>query len=237
MKVILLDYVYKHGVAGEVIDVADGFARNFLIPKGLAAKATESELKRARKLREQASAKRAALEDRMNELARVIDGVEVLFGRRAAVTGKLFGSVTTQEIADALMEATGVDINRRRISQQPLRELGTHDVPVRLGTEISPVLKVTIVREEEMADFLAKRAAAAAAESGEVVAEVEAAAEAVVEAETVVEEAAPGMATEVMPRSVMEEAVAAIRHEQESVAADEVTADDAATDDEAESQA
>lgn len=237
MKVILLDYVYKHGVAGEVIDVADGFARNFLIPKGLAAKATESELKRARKLREQASAKRAALEDRMNELARVIDGVEVLFGRRAAVTGKLFGSVTTQEIADALMEATGVDINRRRISQQPLRELGTHDVPVRLGTEISPVLKVMIVREEEMAEFLAKRAAAAAAEAGEVVAEEAAPAEeVVVEAAEVVEEDAPGMATEVMPRSVMEEAVAAIREEQESVAADEVVTDDAATD-EAEPQA
>lgn len=229
MKVILLDYVYKHGVAGEVIDVADGFARNYLIPKGLAAKATESELKRARKLREQAAAKRAALEDRMNELARVIDGVEVVFGRRAAVTGKLFGSVTTQEIADALMEATGVDINRRRISQQPLRELGTHDVPVRLGTEISPVLKVTIVREEEMAEFLAKRAAAAAGESGEVVAEVEAAAEAVVE-ETA------GMTTEVMPRSVMEEAVEALRQQQESAAAGEAVADEAATD-EAEPQA
>lgn len=158
MKVILLDYVYKHGVAGEVIDVADGYARNFLIPKGLAVKATPGELKRASKLREQATAKRAALENRMNELARIIDGVELVFGRRAAVTGKLFGSVTTQEIADQLQDATGVDINRRRISQQPLREVGTHDVPVRLGSEISPVLKVTIVREEELAEFLEARA-------------------------------------------------------------------------------
>lgn len=165
MKVILLDYVYKHGVAGEVIDVADGFARNFLIPKRLAVQATEGELKRATKLREQAAAKRAALENRMNELARLIDGVELIFGRRAAVTGKLFGSVTTQEIADALMEKTGVDINRRRISQQGLREVGTHPVPVRLGSEISPELKVTIVREDELADFLAKREAAANAEA------------------------------------------------------------------------
>ncbi len=165
MKVILLDYVYKHGVAGEVINVADGFARNFLIPKRLAVPATESELKRATKLRQQAAAKRAALDNRMNELARLIDGVELIFGRRAAVTGKLFGSVTTQEIADALLDKTGVDINRRRISQQGLREIGTHSVPVRLGSEISPELKITIVREDELADFLAKREAQAKAET------------------------------------------------------------------------
>lgn len=181
MRVILLDYVYKHGVAGEVIDVADGFARNFLIPKGLAVKATESELKRASKLREQAAAKRAALDNHMNELARIIDGVEVVFGRRAASTGKLFGSVTSQDIADALMEATGVDINRRRISQQGVREIGTHDVTVRLGNEIAPVLKVTVVREDELAEFLAQREAAANAPAEAEEAETTAQAEAAVE--------------------------------------------------------
>jgi large subunit ribosomal protein L9 len=164
MKVILLDYVYKHGVAGEVIDVADGFARNFLIPKRLAVKATEGELKRAVKLRQQAAAKRAALDQRLNDLAREIDGVELVFGRRAAPTGKLFGSVTTQEIADELFKVSGVDINRRRISQQPLREIGSHEVPVRLGNEISPNLKITIVREEELAEFLRRREAANAPE-------------------------------------------------------------------------
>lgn len=167
MKVILLNYVYKHGVAGEVIDVADGFARNYLIPRGLAVKASEGELKRASNLRQQAATKRAALENQLNELARVIDGVELIFGRRAAATGKLFGSVTTQEIADELLKVSGVDINRRRVSQQQLREVGTHSVPVRLGTEVSPALRVTIVREEELKEFLAKRAAAKeAAEAG-----------------------------------------------------------------------
>lgn len=160
MKVILLKYVYKHGVEGEVIDVADGFARNYLIPRGLAVQATEGELKRAAKLREQAVAKRAALDNQLNELARQIDGIELIFGRRAAPTGKLFGSVTTQEIADALLEKTGIDINRRRISQQQIREIGTHEVPVRLGNEISPNLKVTVVREDELAEFLKKREAA-----------------------------------------------------------------------------
>jgi large subunit ribosomal protein L9 len=155
MKVILLSDIYKHGVAGEVVDVADGFARNYLIPKKLAAPATDSELKRAEKLRATADARKAELDNRLNDLARQIDGVELVFGRRAANTGKLFGSVTTTDIADALREKTGVDINRRRISQQALRELGRFDIPVRLGTEFSPTLKVTVVREDEVQAYLA----------------------------------------------------------------------------------
>lgn len=162
MKVILLADVYNHGVAGEVIEVADGFARNWLIPKQLAKKATAHALKEAETLRSQAEARKAALENRLNDLARQIDGVELVFGRRASPTGKLFGSVTTTEIAEALNEKTGIDINRRRISQVPLREIGTHDVPVRLGSEISPTLKVTIVREEEYANYLAQQSEAEA---------------------------------------------------------------------------
>lgn len=158
MKVILLADVYKHGVAGEVVEVADGFARNWLIPKKLAVKATPGALKQAEQLRAQAEARRAALDSRLNELARQIDGVELVFGRRASPTGKLFGSVTTSEIAEALYEKTGIDINRRRISQTALREIGTHDVPVRLGNEISPILKVTVVREEELQTYLQRGA-------------------------------------------------------------------------------
>lgn len=178
MKVILLDYVYKHGVAGEVIDVADGYARNYLIPRGLAVKATAGEMRRARDLREQAAAKRAALEERINELAELIDGVELVFGRRASSTGTLFGSVTTQEIAEALLEKTGADINRRRISQQSLRETGTHTVPVRLGSELSPELRITILSEKEFAEYQEALAGdAAAAEDGQPSAEIDAKAE------------------------------------------------------------
>lgn len=159
MKVILLADVYKHGVAGEVIDVSDGFARNWLLPKNLARKATPSALKQAENLRHQAAARKAALDERLNELARQIDGVELFFGRRASPTGKLFGSVTTSEIAEELNKKTGIDINRRRISQTALREIGTHEVPVRLGSESSPTLKVTIIREEDFANFLKRQAA------------------------------------------------------------------------------
>ena len=160
MKVILLSDVYKHGVAGEVIEVADGFARNWLLPKNLALKATREALQQQDTLRAQADARRAQLEHRLNDLARQIDGVELFFGRRASPTGKLFGSVTTSEIAEALLEKTGIDINRRRISQTAIRETGTHEVPVRIGSENSPNLKITVVREEEFKSYMARRAAA-----------------------------------------------------------------------------
>jgi large subunit ribosomal protein L9 len=165
MKVLLIADVYKQGVAGEVVDVADGYARNYLIPKKLAVKATPNELKRSEKLRETAAARKAELENRLNDLARQIDGVELVFGRRAANTGKLFGSVTTTEIAEALNAKTGIDINRRRISQQALREVGTFMIPVRLGTETSPILKVVIVREDELKDYLARQQSGEAAPS------------------------------------------------------------------------
>lgn len=223
MKVILLEDVYKHGVAGQVVTVADGFARNYLIPKRMAVKATRGELKRTEQLRHQVEARRAAYENKLNELAREIDGTELIFGRRAAVTGKLFGSVTTQEMADALLEATGVDINRRRISQQSLREIGTHEVPVRLGTENPPMLKITIVRDEELAEFLAARergedikpedtlegAPGEIPAVSEEVDEVEAAAEPVEEAEISEEpvEEAGDLKTEVIPEAAVQEAI------------------------------
>ena len=157
MQVILLQDLYKHGVAGEIVKVADGFGRNYLIPRKMAIKATPAALRETENIRKNVEARRAQYDNMLNELAQQIDGVELIFGRRAASTGKLFGSVTTQEIADALMEQTEVDLNRRRISQQSVREIGTHEVPVRLGTEISPTLIITVVPEDELQDFLAAR--------------------------------------------------------------------------------
>ena len=163
MQVILLQDLYKHGVAGEVVKVADGFARNYLIPRKMAVPATNSALRQTETIRENVEARKAQYNNMLNDLGRQIDGRELIFGRRAASTGKLFGSVTTQEIADELERETGVDINRRRISQQSLREVGTHAVPVRLGTEIAPTLTITIVPEDDLPEFLAAR------ERGEIV--------------------------------------------------------------------
>lgn len=161
MKVILTADVYKHGVAGEIIEVADGFARNWLLPQNLAKKASPGALKQLENLRVQAAQRKMELDERLNQLARQIDGVQLVFGRKASPTGKLFGSVTTGEIAAELNRVTGIDINRRRISQTALRELGTHDVPVRLGSEISPSLKVVIVREGQVDAYLSSQNAPA----------------------------------------------------------------------------
>ena len=155
MKVILTEYVYKHGVAGEVVNVADGFARNFLLPRHLAVKATATNLDKLGDLRAKAVLNRTELNDRLSAAARQIDGVELVFGAKAGNNNKLYGSITTQMIAQALLDKTGVDINRRRISERTLRELGRYRVPVRMGTDQSPVLNVVVLREEEVGPYLA----------------------------------------------------------------------------------
>jgi large subunit ribosomal protein L9 len=162
MKVILLQDIYKTGVAGEVVDVAAGFARNYLIPRKMAKQASQGSLKEHANLMTQVEARRAQYDNMLNDLARQIDGVELIFERRASNTGTLYGSVTTQDIANALDAKTSIDINRRRISQQPIRELGKFDIPVRLGNEISPNLKIIVIRDGELEDFLAARAKAEA---------------------------------------------------------------------------
>jgi large subunit ribosomal protein L9 len=154
MKVILKDYVYKHGVAGDVVSVADGFARNYLIPRGLAVRATPGAIRENANLLDQANKNRDRLHAMENDAAVKIDGVELVFGMKAGKNRKLYGSVTTRDIAAALLEKTGVDINRRRISERPLRELGVHEIPVRIGVSVSPVLRVVVLREEEVPLYL-----------------------------------------------------------------------------------
>jgi large subunit ribosomal protein L9 len=153
MKVILKEDVYKHGVAGEVVTVADGFARNWLIPKGMAMAATKRNIEELADLRNKAAENRAVYNDKVNAAARQIDGVELVFGVKAGSNNKLYGSITSQMIKDALLQKTGLDINRRRISERAIRELGRYDVPVRMG-EVSPTLKIVVLREEEVPSYL-----------------------------------------------------------------------------------
>jgi large subunit ribosomal protein L9 len=172
MKVILTEYVYKHGVAGEVVDVADGFARNWLIPRKLAIPATKENLAKMVELRAKAEINRSEINARINEAASKINGTELVFGMKAGSNNKLYGSITSQMIKDGILEKTGVDINRRRISERAIRELGRYEVPVRMG-EVSPVVTVIVVREEELNNFLAQRAAKQAeAEAAQLAAKV-----------------------------------------------------------------
>lgn len=167
MKIILKEDIYKHGVAGEIVTVADGFARNWLIPRGMAIPATKLNIEAMAALREQVAQNRSVYNDKVNAAARQIDGVELVFAMKAGSNNKLYGSITSQMIKDALMEKTGLDINRRRISERPIRELGRYDIAVRMG-EVSPIIKLVVLREEEVAAYnAAQKAAKAAAETAE----------------------------------------------------------------------
>jgi large subunit ribosomal protein L9 len=155
MKVILKQNVYKHGVAGDVANVADGFARNYLIPRGLAVKASAGALRDNQHLMQSAALRRQELNSQLNEVARQIDGVELVFGVKAGKNGKLYGSITTMDVARALQEKTGLEVNRRRISEKSLRELGVYDLPVRMSADVAPTLRIVLLREDEVADYLA----------------------------------------------------------------------------------
>jgi large subunit ribosomal protein L9 len=149
MKVLLLKDVYKLGHAGEVKKVADGYARNYLIPQALATPATPEALKRAEKLRENAAIARAKLNSELSGVAEKIAALVLTIPSKAGETGKLYGSVTTAMIADKIKAASGLEIDRRNIGGQPIRELGEHKVTVRLTADLVPSLTLIVHREGE----------------------------------------------------------------------------------------
>jgi large subunit ribosomal protein L9 len=149
MKVLLLKDVYKLGHAGDVKRVADGYARNFLIPQGLAMLATAGALARAGSIRTAADKQRAVLNSELSGVAEILSGLTLTFAARAGETGKLYGSITTAQIAEAITAQTEQVIDRRQIGHQPLRELGEHKVPVRLTADLVPEVTVIIHREGE----------------------------------------------------------------------------------------
>jgi large subunit ribosomal protein L9 len=147
MKVILLDDVAKVGRRGEVREVSDGFARNFLIPKKLALGASAGNLKNLEHIKKQQDSKADRIKDDAHELQRQIEALTYEERRQASEEGKLFGSVTSQDIADFLGRH-GVKIERRRIHlDEPIKTLGETMVSVRLHTDITAHIKVSIVRE------------------------------------------------------------------------------------------
>lgn len=147
MKVILLQDVYKQGVAGEVVNVAPGFARNYLIPRRMAVKATPGALRQAEGLRKHAEVRRAERRQEYDLIAEKIQGLKLYFSVRAGETGKLYGSITPADIAEQLKNEIGLEIDRRRIGDRPLRELGEFSVPVRLDAGLAPQVQVVVFRE------------------------------------------------------------------------------------------
>ena len=151
MKVLLLKDVYKLGRAGDVKKVADGYGRNYLIPQGLAMPATQGSLKLADSISKKAAEQRAILTHELQGVADILNGLVLDFAAKAGETGKLYGSVTSQMVADKVKEVKEIEIDRRQIVMEPLRAVGEYDIPVHLTLDLMPELKVVVRREGEVA--------------------------------------------------------------------------------------
>jgi len=151
MQVILLENIHNVGNLGDTVQVKPGYARNYLIPKGMAAPATPENIQAF-------EARRAELERQQREAiaeaqarADVLNGLHVRIARRASDEGKLFGSVGTQDIADAVSEA-GAEIQKQavRLPEGPLRQVGEYEVDVQLYGEVTATVTVSVVPEQDM---------------------------------------------------------------------------------------
>ncbi len=173
MKVLLLKDVYKLGRAGDIKKVADGYGRNYLIPQGLAALATPGMLKQVERIREQAAARRQVLNEEMGGAAELIAGKVFVFASKAGETGKLYGSITTQMIAEAINTKLGLNIERHQIVCEPIRTLGEHTAAVRLTVDLIPEIKIIVHREGETVKIEAAKVEEAVVEPVGTVEEVE----------------------------------------------------------------
>jgi len=148
MKVILLDDVAKLGRRGDVRDVSDGYARNYLIPKKLALTASAGNLANLQHIKAQQDAKAGRIKTDADGVRARIEALTYEERRQASEEGKLFGSVTSQDIADFL-EKNGVKVERRRIGlDDPIKTLGETSVAVRLHPDVVAQLKVNVLRDE-----------------------------------------------------------------------------------------
>ena len=146
MRVILRSDVPNVGRKGDVLDVSDGYARNYLVPKGLALRATDGALAQAEGMRRGRAVQEQRDRDDAQEVARRLTPVVIRIPARAGAEGRLFGSVTSHDIADAVQAQTGVSVDRRRISlDDPIKSLGSHEIAVRLHSDVEVRLQVEVV--------------------------------------------------------------------------------------------
>jgi large subunit ribosomal protein L9 len=146
MKIVLRSDVTQVGKKGDIVEVADGYARNYLVPKGLAFKATPGVEAQATAMRRGRDLRDANDRSAAEEVARALVPKVITLAARAGADGKLFGSVTTTDIADAVAAQTGIELNRRKIHlEEPIKALGQHLVPAKLHTDVEFPITVEIV--------------------------------------------------------------------------------------------
>jgi large subunit ribosomal protein L9 len=144
MKVILADEVRGLGHRGATVEVKNGYARNYLIPEGLALEATDANLRRLSENKKKYEEKMLKEQSVAQEVSRKIDGLTVVITKKSGEEGHLYGSVTPAEIADALAQK-GIEVDRRRIElEEPIKRLGTHAVHVKLHRDVTTVLTVEV---------------------------------------------------------------------------------------------
>ena len=149
MKVVFIEEVPGTAVPGDVKDVRDGFARNYLLPRNLAVPATKAALQRAEALSKVEEKRQAGLDAEAQKIVEKLEGKQILIRARVGEQGRLYGSVTTADIANRLDELLGEPIDRRRILlHTPLREVGTRQIPLRLTRNVTTSVEVVIEADE-----------------------------------------------------------------------------------------
>ncbi|MDQ1510892.1 MAG: large subunit ribosomal protein [Actinomycetota bacterium] len=146
MKVVLRADVEHLGQKGDLVDVADGYARNFLVPRGLALRATSGIQKQADAMRRNRDARDRRDREAAQAIADQLDAPTIQIPARAGEGGRLFGSVTSTDVAAAVLAQIGIEVDRRHIAMdEPLKELGVSDLVVRLHPEVTATLRVEVV--------------------------------------------------------------------------------------------
>lgn len=150
MKVILAADVEKLGRKGDVVTVADGYGRNFLVPKGLALTASKGTLRQAEQMRRAREEEAAKVKEAAALKVATLGASPVYISARAGEEGKLFGSVTNADVARAIVEQLGEEIDRRDIRlEDPIRTLGSHQIEVHLHEEVNALVTVEVIAHEE----------------------------------------------------------------------------------------
>jgi len=147
VEVILRQAVDKLGNPGDVVTVSNGYARNFLLPRGVAFEATEGNKKRIAQEKARLEAAESDRRQTASEFAKVLEEVSITFAARVGEEGKLFGSVTAADIAQQL-EAQGHKVERRQIDlHEPIKALGVYRVPIKLHADVKPEIKVWVIKQ------------------------------------------------------------------------------------------
>lgn len=153
MKVLLLQDVKSLGKSGEIKEVADGYFRNFLAPKGFAAAATNAVLSYAKQAKQVTDRREAKQDQAKRDLAQQISKITVSFKVKVGEQHRLFGAVTSADIAEELSKQIGREIDKRDIElEEPIRHLGSYEVPIHLAHEIEPEITVVVERDDVEAE-------------------------------------------------------------------------------------